>query len=87
MAAAKKKKSFAELCVTDHKKVIAAAIRKIAKENGWLIAQTSEQCKTSMSTTSYVLRGDEHLVSLDRLCLMAYELGIAVAMRLVNPNE
>lgn len=86
MAVSNKRKSFAALCVSDHKQVIAREIRKIAKENGWLIAQMSEHSKTSTATVSYVLRGDEYKVSLDRLCLMAYELGIAIGMRIVNPN-
>lgn len=82
----KKKKTFAEACVLDHKKVIASSLRKIASENGWRIAELAAESKASKSTASFVLRGDEHIVSLEKLCLMSYELGIAIGMRIVNPN-
>lgn len=86
MATPKKKPTFAELCVTDHKKVIAAAIRKIAKENEWGCVALAEQTKASTATCSYLLRGDNHSITLDKMCVMAYELGIHIGMTIVNPN-
>lgn len=87
MSARVKKKSFAELCVNDHKKVIANAIRKIAGENGWGCVALAEHSKSSAAACSYILRGDESRSSLHKLCLMAYELGVSLSIRIVNPNE
>ena len=86
MSSRVKKKSFAQLCVDDHKQVIAKEIRKIAAENSWGCVALAEVCKASAATCSYLLRGDEYRISLDKLCLIAYELGIAIGMRIVNPN-
>jgi len=81
----RKAKGFAAKCVLDHKKAIARAIRGIAKQNGWGCVQLGDNSKTSTTTTSFVTRGDEHMVSLQRLCLMAYELGIAIELRITSP--
>ncbi len=86
MPVVKKPKTFAELCVKDHKTVIAKAIRKIVNENNWTCAMLGVHGKTSTPTASFIIRGDEHKVSLDKICLIAYELGIAIGMTLVNPN-
>ena len=86
MPVVKKAKTFAELCVKDHKVVLSRAIRKIVLENDWTVTKLAIHGKTGVSTASFIVRGDEHKVSLDKLCLIAYELGIAVGITLVNPN-
>lgn len=87
MSTRPKKKSFAQLCVDDHKKVIANAIRKVAAENSWGCIALAQHGKSSGATCSKLLRGGEATISLDKLCLIAYDLGIAIGMRIVNPNE
>lgn len=82
----RKKKNFAALCLKDHKVVIARLMRKIADENKWGCKELAEHGKCSISVASFILRGDEERVTLDKLTLIAYELGIAIGMTLVNPN-
>lgn len=87
MSRVKKKPTFAELCLEDHKKVIGEAIRKVIAENQWLIKDVARECKCSTATAWKLFNNRESTMTLDMLCLMAYDLGIAVGIRLVNPNQ